>query len=560
MNLLGRATDKAFWAEVRESDAYSFFRSETHRMWNEHCEGRELSALRYSDFKRFFVDGNRSIYEAEYFTRRIGMDSAAILALMYPEEEKYINRLMDTIYAICDEYTWCLPAHQGQCEYNDNCRVDLFASETAFALAEIYTILNDRLDPLIKSRILVEIERRVLAPYEQRVHESVYWEKYSNNWNSVCTTSVACTYMLLHPDRARASIPRFEEAMQIYLSAFKDDGICDEGCGYWRYGFGFFIVYADMIKTFTDGAIDHFASEKVEKIAQFEQNMFLSGNSSVSFADAAVTMRSQLAINHYLKSIYPDEITPADINNVYVNDHCGRFCLYLRSATWFNEAYLTADALEIGSEFYGESTEWLVKKMPTYAFAAKGGHNKENHNHNDVGSFIVARGGRQILTDPGAGTYTAQYFRNEHRYEVFEASSRGHCVPIIGGEYQKFGEEYTARDVKYEDGIFSMDIAGAYGLDDLHSLSRTFDIKDEGLTLTDEFDYVGDGIITERFISQVAPEVRDDGSIVLDGITLTATPCAAIRTGEQIIKYDKVVYVIDLDLPRGTDKFVCVIK
>ena len=53
------------------------------------------------------------------------LDSAVLLALIYPEEEKYIVRLMDQIYAICDEYTWCLPAHQGKLEKNNNCKIDI---------------------------------------------------------------------------------------------------------------------------------------------------------------------------------------------------------------------------------------------------------------------------------------------------------------------------------------------------------------------------------------------------------------------------------------------------
>ena len=93
------------------------------------------------------------------------MYSSALLALIYPEEDKYLIKLMDAIYAICDEYTWCLPAHQGKLEPNNNTKIDLMAAETGFTLAEIYTLLNDRLEPLIKNRILAETERRIVIPF-----------------------------------------------------------------------------------------------------------------------------------------------------------------------------------------------------------------------------------------------------------------------------------------------------------------------------------------------------------------------------------------------------------
>ena len=43
--------------------------------------------------------------------------------------------LEDTIWAICDEYTWSLPAHISWAK-DERTDVDLFASETGYALSE----------------------------------------------------------------------------------------------------------------------------------------------------------------------------------------------------------------------------------------------------------------------------------------------------------------------------------------------------------------------------------------------------------------------------------------
>jgi len=204
MHLLGKAMDKAFWQQVREKDCYAHYREELHGLWRTHCENKPIEVLSYTDFKRYWVDGNRSVYQRPYFDRRLAMDCAALLALIYPDEEKYLNRLMDQIYAICDEYTWCLPAHQSSLEKNANAHIDLFAAETAFALSEIYTILEDRLEPLIRDRILVEVDRRVFRPYlEQEPYG--WWERWMNNGAAVCTGSVAGAFMLLRPEKASDS-------------------------------------------------------------------------------------------------------------------------------------------------------------------------------------------------------------------------------------------------------------------------------------------------------------------------------------------------------------------
>ena len=50
---------------------------------------------------------------------------------------------------------------------------------------------------------------------------------------------------------------------------------------------------------------------------------------------------------------------------------------------------------------------------------AKAGHNDENHNQNDVGSFILHVNGESLLTDPGPGLYTRDYFRAARYENVF---------------------------------------------------------------------------------------------------------------------------------------------
>ena len=183
MNLLGKGMDPEFWKGVREKKCFETYRNELHKLWNERCENVPIYALKYSDYKMYWNSGNRSVYEGTYFTRRLAMDCSTLLALIYPEEEKYINRVMDQVYAICDEYSWCLPAHQGALEPNFNTKIDLFAAETGFALAEVYTLLGDRLEPLIRNRIMAEFKRRILIPYSTK-EVANGWEKCYNNYIS----------------------------------------------------------------------------------------------------------------------------------------------------------------------------------------------------------------------------------------------------------------------------------------------------------------------------------------------------------------------------------------
>jgi hypothetical protein len=99
--------------------------------------------------------------------------------------------------------------------------------------------------------------------------------------------------------------------------------------------------------------------------------------------------------------------------------------------------------------------------------AAKGGHNGEHHNHNDVGSFVVASDGVPVIVDAGRPTYTAATF-GPHRYDIWTMQSSWHNVPEVGGHAQFAGAEFAARDVTAAVGESSsqleMEIADAYPL------------------------------------------------------------------------------------------------
>jgi hypothetical protein len=115
-----------------------------------------------------------------------------------------------------------------------------------------------------------------------------------------------------------------------------------------------------------------------------------------------------------------------------------------------------------------------------------GGHNGVNHNHNDLGTFSVLVGTDELLTDPGAETYTARTF-SARRYESNLLNSYGHPVPVVGGKLQSPGKDEHTADYGSQfhatiiDSAFSdeedrlvLDLKNAYVLGSLEKLTRAF--------------------------------------------------------------------------------------
>lgn len=560
MNLLGRLADPSFWSTVRTDAYYAPYIKELKESWDELCEGKPLEPLYYHDYKLFNLTGDRGTYERPYFRRRGAMNAAAILSLIYPEEEKYFAKLQDAIFDICNEYTWCLPAHLHHTDKGDPSEiVDLFAAETGFSLAEIYVLHEQRLDDLIKKLIRDNIERRVINPSFDRP-EGWWWEHMNNNWLSVCAGSVGCTAMLMYPDAFRQLKLRFDRAMERYIDSFLGEGMCLEGCAYWDYGFGFFTIYADMLKSFTEGKEDYFERDDVKAIAAFPQRMVLTGGAVVSFSDMGSSYLNSVGIIHYLKSVYPDTVKLPNKDYCTYGIKRWRTSYILRAVSWAIKEYSDID--EIGNTpeyFYAEKSQWYINKTANYAFAAKGGTNQEPHNHNDVGTFIFAREGRQIFTDLGSGLYSKDYFSSK-RYEIFEPSSFSHSLPIFNGEGQKFGEEYQAKDVCADESSFTLDIAAAYGNDKVKRIVRRFDLLEDGIKLTDKFDLSPDCETVERFVVHQEPAVLAEGIIEVDGAKLTYGKEVKSVSIEKKTSEKNECFVIDLTLARGTAEFTAEIK
>ena len=550
MNYLNRAKDPEFWREVREKEVYRPLREKYLTRWAEECEDTPPAGLRYSDWKEFWDSGKR--IERNYFMARQQLMAATFLSLIYPEEEKYIKRVEDQLYSICNEYTWCIPAHYGKPLEGNRNKIDLFASETGFTLAEIYTILEDRLDEFIKVRVKEEVYRRIVSSMLETPEFG--FEKMSNNWSAVCACSVSGATMLLFPEKFAEIKPRIDAAMALYLTGYHDDGVCLEGASYWGYGFGFYTYYADMLRDFTGGAEDLFSIPKVKNIATFMQKTFLTGNTCVSFSDGGRTAAFNVGLLHYLKGIFPDDVVLLKSEFKSGRDGCARFAPALREFMWFSEdMYNNPEDGVAEFEFFAEGAQWYIKRCPAYGFAAKGGHNREPHNHNDVGNFIFAKNGAQILVDLGPGAYTKQYFSGE-RYNTFQAHSRSHNLPIIGDTFQKEGKQYAAKDIKLEGGILSMDISGAYICGELKTLERSFGFSESSVTMVDIIDYIGEDIITERFVTLDKPILKDGKIEIRDGV-LIHSPEYTPEVEEVELNAETKCYLINFKLPKGTQMF-----
>ncbi len=89
-------------------------------------------------------------------------------------------------------------------------------------------------------------------------------------------------------------IKRLDTAMQSYLNSFGEDGACVEGVGYWAYGFGYFLYYAQLLAEVLQEDT-YLKQPKTRKIAAFPYYTMISPGHYVPFSDySAIELPSGL--------------------------------------------------------------------------------------------------------------------------------------------------------------------------------------------------------------------------------------------------------------------------
>jgi hypothetical protein len=158
-----------------------------------------------------------------------------------------------------------------------------------------------------------------------------------------------------------------------------------------------------------------------------------------------------------------------------------------------------------------------------FYFSAKGGHNAEQHNHNDVGSFMLYYNGASVFIDVGPGTYTRETF-GRGRYDIWTMQSDYHNVPRINGVAQVKGRNFQATASRYEaqDRVirFSTDIAQAYPPEaKVASWRRGYTLeRGKRFVIEDRFELAATrGKTAVHFMTSLPAEVARPGVVALKG-------------------------------------------
>jgi hypothetical protein len=431
----------------------------------------------------------------------------------------YLPRIIELVDALSAIKTWVPKCHDrkhvvfsGKGMY-----AELLATRLGYVLAVADYLLGDKLPKTSRQRIRQAVGNRLFAPYIAGIETGkpgvgMSWIRSQNNWNPVCHSNViGAAAILIDSPQERARLMAFAiRNVQSYLRGFGNDGYCQEGIGYFWYGFSHYLFLAENLLHLTNGGVNLYqGTEKLKNIELFPASLDMGSTLFPAFGDCP------LLANYRRKFIALKSVALIDVRcgyNAYVDNWHDEYkvpgkvtdlILTFDAVSNYQRPKSAAhDNLNLTSYFRDAGivvSRAAERDTSTFSLALKAGDNGSYHNHNDIGSFTIGLNGVPIIADPGLPVYTPDSFTAK-RYENTLCNSYGHPVPVVDGSLQGSCDRWVKSKMRYQGTItktdFSrdrtlvqLDLAKAYPAGcGIVALTRTFihDRPNQRITIQDE--------------------------------------------------------------------------
>lgn len=466
--------------------------------------------------------------------------------------------------------------------------VGLKATQLAALMAHSLATLDGKLNKDLVERTKTVIKDRVINPYLTDIEtfqtKKLFWHEDScpwldkdTNWRAVCVANILYAGLIVEDDiQSQAHLLRTAiEQAELYIKTFEEDGYLSAGIRYWNWGFRHYVLLAERILHATGGEINLYDSEKIKRIVEFqlawnlENNLKSDINEETIFKTGEETKEKP---RDYLEEDIAYYPIFADNSNPSTSMPQIRYILSQRFKTPYVGSLLFKDNSELLGPFYSAalgaskiktSKEKIEENKGDYmvengkaaiirdpkdrlVLSIKGGHNGEEHNHNDLGGYTLFQSKKPktpweyVTGDAGFGSYAKGTFNAEMRYTFPLLGSYGHPVPVVDNTLQSAGFDYIAKILNSysndERACVEYDLKNAYSCPKIQELSRkiTYEKNYGTLIVRDSFKAYSPINFETPIITREQPEnLGDNWSFKVDGkeyiIEITASAASTVK-------------------------------
>jgi len=378
--------------------------------------------LERKDTVRYKIIGPRLLSESRKCLSRV-----YTLATVYRVEgdRRYADRALKEMSAAAAFKDWN-PSHF------------LDTAEMTHALAIGYDWLYDLLSIEQKQAIRRAIVEKGLREAEKVYRNRRWWARSRHNWNQVCNGGITLGALAVaeeEPQLAAYILNQAAGSVQIAMKEFAPDGAWSEGPGYWNYATRYNVSMLAGLESALGTDFGLSGLEGFSATGDFRVHFVGPSRLAFNFADggsgpgqAAQMFWFARKFNKPLYAWHERESIGGDST------------LHL---WWFDPRGQPPDAL--GSEF--AAARWfrradvvMIRSKwgdPRAVFVGfKGGDNKVNHSHLELGTFVLDADGQRWAVDLGPDNYNLPGYFGGKRWTYYRLGTSGQNTLLIDGRNQ----------------------------------------------------------------------------------------------------------------------------
>ncbi len=418
--------------------------------WNQHLRKTAEQLLTKETLKYHLPDGKRLLSVS-----RAAKDRVLLLGLVYrlTRDDRFAKRLWTELDTVTRFPDW-------------NPKHFLDTAEMTFAVAIGYDWLYDVWDLRQRRQLREAIAAKGLSEGLSVYRRQQWWTRSIHNWNQVCNGGMAVGAIAIADDEPKLAAEVLHAALHslpLAMHEFRPDGGWGEGPGYWRYAteYNVYLLAALNTALATDFGLSNLPG--FSRTGDFPIHFTGPTGRTFNYADAHDSWHGAPQLFWLARRFNRSDFAIAQMP--YATKHPTPLDLL------WGVHYLTRTVkrgpVPLDRHFVGVSVVTMRSAWndPLALFVGfKGGDNRVNHGHLDLGTFVLESGGVRWAVDLGPDDYNIPGYFGKQRWTYYRTMTEGHNTLVVNHKNQSTSA--TASIIRFassSDGVCAVaDLSKAY--------------------------------------------------------------------------------------------------
>jgi len=353
------------------------------------------------------------------------LDRVMTWALLYRlgGDKRFADRAKRELFAAAEFPDWN-PSHF------------LDTAEMSHAFAIGYDWLYDYLTPQERQKIREALIEKGLKPSLKIYDADGWWAKTAFNWNQVCNGGMTIGALAVadeEPQLAGHIVASAVRSIPRAMASYAPDGGWAEGPGYWSYATRYNVFFLAALESALGTDFGLCRLPGFDKAGMFRIYSVGPINQTFNFADAH-SGAGRACEMFWLARKFNQPIYAWHERQRGGSPDPWDLLWYDPRGEGPMAAGLSLDAYYKGIDVALFRSAWEDPKAIFVGF--KGGDNKANHSHLDLGCFVLDALGERWAVDLGGDNYDLPGYFGNKRWTYYRLRTESHNTLVINGENQ----------------------------------------------------------------------------------------------------------------------------